>query len=492
MGAFDHAAMRDHVRFLLGDDLVRIASCDPTRTLLDWLRDERGLRGTKEGCAEGDCGACTVAVGRLDRAAVRYDPVCACIRLLPTLDGTHVVAIEHLSGGRGPHPVQDATVRHGGSQCGFCTPGFMMALACLAAADPAPDAAAIDDAVAGNLCRCTGYRPIADAAAESCRGGVPLWPEDIGPRLAALAGEAAFAVGEGGRRFLAPGDLATLRGLLAAEPEAVLLGGGTDLGLRVTKDLARPETVIWLGGIPDLARVEERADAVVIGAGVTIAALRRALGRLHPQVDELLRRFGGAQVRAVGTLGGSLGTASPIGDLAPLLIALGATLTLDGPDGPRTLPVEDFFTGYRATALRAGEIVAAASVPRPGGDALHVSKVSKRFDEDISTLCGAFRLARDGEGRVVAARLAFGGMAAVPRRAPAAEAALLGRPFDEDAADRAAAALRDDFAPLDDWRGSARYRLLVAGNLVRRFALEEAGGVATRVAGPLAGAASHA
>ncbi|MDB5511866.1 MAG: hypothetical protein JWR08_1349 [Enterovirga sp.] len=489
--------MRHSVRFYLGDERIEIASCDPTGTLLDWLRLERGLTGTKEGCAEGDCGACTVAVGRLDGANLRWEAINACIRFLPTLDGCQVLTVEHLTRAGVPHPVQAAMVEHHGSQCGFCTPGFVMSLACLAANGAAPDTGRIEDAIAGNLCRCTGYRPIIDAGEAACRDGAPLGSAGIAKRLGTLRDDELVQVGDGERRFLAPATGDQLVAVLADHPDAVLLSGGTDVGLWVTKDMRRLDPVLHLGRVRELRETRDDGATLVLGAGVTLSDARPLLAGLHPHLDELLRRFGGEQVRNAGTVGGNLANGSPIGDLPPALIALDATLVLRGPQGRRKMPLERFFVGYRRQDRVPGEFVERVAIPKLRPDQIfHVSKVSKRFDEDISAVCSAFRLTRDAAGLVTEARLAFGGMAAIPQRAGAAESVLLGRPFDERSAADAAAALADDFTPLDDWRASARYRLAVAGNLLRRFAIEEGGtGEPTRVAGLLAqsaAASSHA
>ncbi|MGA0594179.1 xanthine dehydrogenase small subunit [Enterovirga sp. CN4-39] len=491
--------MRERVRFYLGEERIEIASCDPTATLLDWLRLERGLTGTKEGCAEGDCGACTVAVGRPDGDRIRYEAINACIRFLPTLDGCQVLTVEHLRKAGALHPVQAALVEHHGSQCGFCTPGFVMSLFCLAQNERDPSTDRIDDAIAGNLCRCTGYRPIVDAAQAACASDAARL--DVAAplkRLAALCDDEMVAVGDGERRFFAPATVEQLGSLLQDHPDAILVAGATDVGLWVTKEMRRLDPVVFLGRIRELQAIEETGESLAIGAAATLTEAQRRLASIHPHVGELMRRFGGEQVRNAGTVGGNIANGSPIGDLPPVLIALGATLVLRGPSGRREMPIERFFLAYKKQDREPGEYVERVLVPRLGPDhAFHASKVSKRFDEDISAVCGAFRLTRDGAGTVTEARLAFGGMAAIPKRAPAAEVALIGRPFDEGAAEGAAAALDQDFSPLDDWRASARYRLLVAGNLIRRFAIEEREpDTVTRVAGRLAragaGSASHA
>lgn len=489
--------MRESVRFLLGDELVEIASCDPTRTVLDWLRLDRRRTGTKEGCAEGDCGACTIVVGRLDGGRLCYEAINACIRFLPTLDGCHVLTVEHLKGPDGTlHPVQQAMVDCHGSQCGFCTPGFVMSLLALWLNERAPSVQRIEDALAGNLCRCTGYEPII-AAAQRMDGAerekdrfVAAMPAIIA-RLKALADGETLSVGDGDRHFYAPATVAALADLVSTHPKATLVAGATDVGLWVTKGMRRLDPVIFLGRIDELRGISDEGDHLRFGAMANQIAMREALATISPQLDEMMRRFGGEQVRNAGTIGGNIANGSPIGDLPPALIALGATLALRKRTERRELPLEAFFLDYRKQDRQPGEFVEAVLVPKlPAGALFHISKISKRFDEDISAVCGAFYLKLDGAGHVSEARLAYGGMAGIPKRAKAAEAALLGRRWDDAAAAAAIAALAEDFTPLTDMRASASYRLKVAGNLLRRFLIETtAPDTATRVAGLLAEAA---
>jgi xanthine dehydrogenase small subunit len=501
------------VRFLLGDEPVTITTADPaadpTGTLLDWLRDSKRRTGTKEGCAEGDCGACTVAIGRpaLDDAGnptLRYEAVNACIRFLPTLDGCRVLTVEDLAAPDGTlHPCQQAMVDCHGSQCGFCTPGFVMSLfARFRDGAGTPDGAvpgSIDDALAGNLCRCTGYRPIVDAAARMA----DIAPTDLvagqdhlsaGDRAAARTlatwadARTIDITGPDGRRFLAPADLDSLADLVAAHPEATILSGGTDVGLWVTKQLRVLDTVIWTGRVADLARITNEGPHLRIGAAVTYTAAHGALAALYPDMGELVRRIGGRQVRNMGTIGGNIANGSPIGDTPPALIAAGALLVLrhgaePGGAEQRIIPLEDFFLEYRRQDRRKGEFVEAVLLPKPEPGLIYRAyKVSKRFDQDISAVCGAFALTIT-DGIVRTARLAYGGMAGVPKRAAGAEAALTGRPWTEATVRDAMAALAGDFTPMTDMRAGAGYRARVAANLLYRCWLEAQGGVETRLVG---------
>ena len=486
--------MRRTIRFLLGDELREITDCDPTATLLDWLRGEARLTGTKEGCAEGDCGACTVLVGRLDKGRVRYEAINSCIRFLATVDGCQLLTIERLRRADGSlHPVQQAMVDQHGSQCGFCTPGIVMSLYALWLNEDRPDDARIADALAGNLCRCTGYQPILQAARAmydlGARAIDPLVANaaDTAQRLAALRDQETLAVERDGRRLLAPANANDLARLVMAEPRATLLAGGTDVGLWVAKDLRDIAPVISLSRIESMRSIEDHGDAIVLGAMASLNDAREALAGVHPHLDELLRRFGGEQVRNAGTIGGNIANGSPIGDLPPALFALGAEITLRRGPGRRVIPLEQYFIAYKKQDRRDGEFLESVSVPKLSKDALfHVSKITKRFDEDISAVCGAFFIKRGQDGRIVKARIAFGGMAATPKRARNAESMLIGRAWNDEFARLAAGCLAVDFKPIDDWRASARYRLTVAGNLLRRFLIETTSPEANiRVAGGL-------
>ncbi|WP_435170069.1 xanthine dehydrogenase small subunit [Falsirhodobacter sp. 1013] len=422
----------------------------PTRTLLDWLREERGLTGTKEGCNEGDCGACTVMV--TDDSGPRA--LNACILFLPQLHGKSVRTVEGLAAPDGrAHPVQAAMVACHGSQCGFCTPGFVMSMACAHATGRTDH----DDVLAGNLCRCTGYAPIVRAAEQAAKEPKVDWLDTPRPPAPALP--------------MRPDSSDALAHLYASHPDATLVAGATDVGLWVTKALRDVSPVIFLNGVSDLQRIEREGDTLRIGAGVTVEALRLATRDSHPALAELLRRFASPPVRNAATIGGNIANGSPIGDGPPALIALGAVLHLRRGDTRRTMPLEDFFLDYRKQDRREGEFVEAVTLPAHAPD-LRCYKVSKRFDQDISALCGCFDVTVAG-GIVTQARIAFGGMAATPKRARAVEDHLLGQPL--SLATATAAPFAQDFTPLTDMRASADYRLTVARNLLLRYVHDRLG-----------------
>ncbi|WP_207476277.1 xanthine dehydrogenase small subunit [Arenibaculum pallidiluteum] len=468
------------VRFVLGDRVVEVSDPDPTTTVLQWLRAQ-GRTGTKEGCAEGDCGACTVVLGSVDDGRISYRAVNACILFLPMLDGRQLLTVEDLREPRGPlHPVQQALVDHHGSQCGFCTPGFVMSLfAEFHREEGLKDEEGIQDALAGNLCRCTGYRPILDAARRvGAASRADRFAVEEPRMLALLEGlrrDTGLALtGPDGRRWFAPRCLAELQALLDAHPDATLLAGATDVGLWVTKQHRRPDPVVWLGDVAELRRIAQEPDRIVLGAGVSYAAALPVLASRWPAFGALVRRLGSAQIRNSGTIGGNIANASPIGDGMPALIALGARLILNRAGLRRTIPIEDYFLGYRRTALLPGEFLEAVEVPSVPGGTFATYKVSKRRDQDISAVAAGFSVTLE-EGVVTEARLAFGGMAEIPKRAAGAEAALVGRPWTLETVAAAMEALGTDFAPLNDMRASAAYRILVARNLLMRFHLESTG-----------------
>ncbi|MDK3017398.1 xanthine dehydrogenase small subunit [Pseudodonghicola flavimaris] len=446
------------IRFLLNGETVELQGVAPTRTLLDWLREARGLTGTKEGCNEGDCGACTVMV----RDATGARALNACILFLPQLHGKAVRTVEGLAGPDGQlHPVQQAMVDHHGNQCGFCTPGFVMSMA-VAHLNGDRDHATT---LAGNLCRCTGYVPILRAAEAAAAAPVPDW----------LAADGAFAAGGGDP--IRPASADDLARAYAAQPEATLVAGATDVGLWVTKGLRDLDPVIFLAGCDDLKGVEETAEAIRIGAMTDMNTVRTALAPHFVSYAEMIRRYASTQVRAAATIGGNIANGSPIGDNPPALIALGASLHLRKGDARRVMPIEAFFLDYGKQDRAPGEFVEAVSIPRQP-DRLKCYKLSKRFDQDISAVCGCFNITVE-DGLVTAARIAFGGMAGIPKRARHVESALLGQPWEAGTIRMAGAGFDADFAPLSDMRASAAYRLETARAMLGRYFAEDRGDTGT-------------
>jgi xanthine dehydrogenase small subunit len=483
---------RDTLHFLVNGQPVAVRGAAPTRSLLAWLREERHLTGTKEGCAEGDCGACTVVLGeRLANGAgeLRLRPVNACIQWLPAIDGKAVFTVEYLrSQAGGPlHPAQQAMVDCHGSQCGFCTPGFVMSLwsAYHSHAEPLAEAE-LRSALTGNLCRCTGYRPILEAGRRMFElPALALDQAGLAARLAALPVAEPLGCGHTEGAFFAPTSLAALLELKSAHPEATVLAGGTDVGLWTTKQLRELGDVLYLGRVAELHRIEETGEALAIGAGVSLTDAFAALLGPYPELAELAERFGSPPIRHAGTLGGNVANGSPIGDSMPALVVLGARVVLASRRSERELALEDFYLDYMKNALAADEILRAIVVPKPrSGRVFRTWKLAKRHDSDISALCGAFALELDGE-RITAVRVAYGGLAATVRRAPRTEAALTGAPWNEATARAAMAALDQDYAPLSDHRASAAYRRRAAANLLYRCFLE------TRPDAPLPPQALH-
>ena len=459
------------VTFLLNGAPVCLDLANPTETLLDYLRETAGLKGTKEGCNEGDCGACTVMVTDAQGARALN----ACILFLPQLQGKAIRTIEGLTGPNGEaHPVQTAMVAHHGSQCGFCTPGFVMSMA-TAHLNGDRDH---DTTLAGNLCRCTGYAPIIRAAQAAEQEPVPAW---LHTDASFIRGKISSGVPKGAESPLGAGGFGgassppmfrpassdDLAEWYLKNPQATLIAGATDVGLWVTKQMRDLGPVAFLNGATDLQQIEFQGALVHIGAGVTVEALRKALLPLHPSFAAMLQRYGSTQVRNAATIGGNIANGSPIGDGPPALIALGATLHLRRGDEMRSISLESFFLDYRKQDRLAGEFVAGISIPTLA-PALRCYKISKRFDQDISALCGCFNVTVDA-GKVTAASIAFGGMAGIPKRAAHVEAALVGQPWSLQTLKAVSAAFTQDFQPLSDMRASADYRLLTAQNLLTRY-----------------------
>ena len=467
------------IRFLLDGEVQEVRGANPTTTVLEHLRGPLRRTGTKEGCAEGDCGSCTVLIGEADGQGTMWRAVNSCIQFLPMLHGKALMTVESLAKDKVPHPVQQAMIDKHGSQCGFCTPGIVMSLYGRAVGAKGAEGP-VGEVLAGNLCRCTGYGPIIEVA----KGVEAEAPPAVD--LSAVRDETMLALRYEDeihgvtRTWLAPRTVEELAKAYAAHPDATIVAGATDVGLWVTKQRRPLPALISVAEVAELKSLEDTADGLRIGAGVRYVDAIEAVAKLYPDLGAMMRRLGSTQVRNSGTIGGNIANGSPIGDMPPALIAAGARLMLRQGDERRELALEDFFLDYGKQDRRPGEFVEAVLAPRlEAGRLFKVFKLSKRFDQDISAVCGAFSLAVE-DGVVTDARIAFGGMAGTPKRAKACEAALIGRPWTEATIEVAMAALDADYSPMSDMRASAAYRALAARNMLRKVFLE-AQGVEARV-----------
>ena len=479
------------VRFVLDGQIVEARGERRTTTVLDYLREQMHRTGTKEGCAEGDCGACVVMVGSLNAAGtgVEYVAVNSCLQLLPTLDGKSVKTVESLQRADGSlHPVQQALVDCHGSQCGFCTPGIVMSLVHLVQRHDKPDRQAINDALSGNLCRCTGYKPIVDATQKACQTGASLKIDDSAdiallkeirrdtkPTLS-LDGDIIVQPvvrTRKGNEFVSPATVAEVADYLLKNPTTTLLAGSTEIGLQVNKQFSRPDHIMYLGNVSELRQVSETATAWRIGAAVSLATVETLVAKAYPDFAEVLRRFGSPPIRSTATLAGNIANGSPIGDSMPCLLALGAKLVLRRGDKTRSVLLDNFYTGMKKNVLEAGEFIEAVELPKPvAGQVFRAHKVSKRFEQDISATCAAMTYMLKG-GKLSDVKLAYNGLSPFPARAPKLEAVLEGKaPADVKAADLDAA-IAASFTARDGLRATWAYRALVARNLALEFIEEQ-------------------
>jgi xanthine dehydrogenase small subunit len=484
------------VRFVLDGKIVEAQGKRRTTTVLDYLREQLHRTGTKEGCAEGDCGACVVMVGELNAAGTGVDYVAtnACIQLLPSLDGKSVKTVESLKKADGTlHPVQEEMVKCHGSQCGFCTPGIVMSLVNMVQTNTQPSRHQITDALSGNLCRCTGYAPIIDAAAKACEHKAALKIDDSAdiallkeikrPSTPTMSLDGEIIVQpvvrtKKGNEFVSPSTLAEVADYLLKHPTTTLLAGSTEIGLQVNKQFSRPDHIMYLGNVQELRQVGETDKVWRIGAAVSLTQVEALVAKPYPDFAEVLRRFGSPPIRSTATLAGNIANGSPIGDSMPCLLALGATLVLRRGDKTRRVLLENFYTGMKKHVLEAGEFIEAVELPKPvAGQVFRAHKVSKRFEQDISATCAAISYTLQS-GKLSGVKLAYNGLAPSPCRAPKLEAALEGKaPSAVNAADLDAA-IAASFTARDGLRATWNYRALVARNLVLEFIEEQTSEVA--------------
>ncbi len=485
------------VRFVLDGQVHQARGERRTTTVLDYLREKMHRTGTKEGCAEGDCGACVVLVGDVsaDGQAIAWKPVNSCMQMLPALDGKAIKTVESLQRPDGSlHPAQEAMARCHGTQCGFCTPGFVMTIAALAEHQAAPTRGQVNDALAGNLCRCTGYKPIVEATQQACAAPaaqrslqdpkeLALLKDIARPRKPSYNLEGELVIQpvvrtRKGSEFVSPSTAAELAVYLAEHPDATLLAGSTEFGLAVNKRYERPTYIAYVAGVAELRAVTQTATALRIGAAVPLDEVQALVTAQWPDFAEVLRRFGSPPIRATATLGGNIANGSPIGDSMPCLLALGATLLLKrrnakGKDETRSVPLEAFYTGQKKNVLQPGEFIESIEIPKAAGQSFRAHKISKRFDQDISATCCAMSWRVDGSGVLRDVRLAYNGLTPFPARAPKLEAVLEGRKPEDVTPQALDAAIAASFTPRDGLRATWAYRALVARNLVLRFVQPE-------------------
>lgn len=487
------------IRFLFNNKVVSLENSDPNTTVLQYLREIVFKTGTKEGCASGDCGACTVVVAELDTSLnamnngqLHYKSINACITFIGSLHGKQLITVEDLKENTKLHHSQQTIVDNHGSQCGFCTPGFVMSSFALHKHNKTPTRAQVLEALAGNLCRCTGYRSIIEAAITASVGNdedsfAKNYQETINTLIEIQKFPAPVLTGNS-HQFIAPKSIDDLAYELAHEPKSILLAGGTDLALSVTQNLANIKKLVYVGNVTELTSIEETDSEIIIGAALPYSKFVDTLHRYYPDLGMMIERIGSKQVRNIGTLGGNIGNASPIGDMPPALIALGATMTLYLNGIERTILVEDFFIDYKKTVLQPSEFIKSVQIPKPKiGQVLKLYKISKRIDDDISAVLAAFFIERKVAGqieghveenlnakthKITHVRLAFGGMAAIPKRASAAESVLQGNVLTKETVTAAKVALESDFQPLSDVRATSKYRMQVAQNLIEKCYLE--------------------
>ena len=462
---------------LLNGTPTQVEGVTATTTLLDWLREHKNLKGTKEGCAEGDCGACTVVIESLDSAGkLTRRTANACILTIGQIEGLGVRTIEGLASKDGSlNPIQNAFAQGGATQCGFCTPGFVMSAYAHAINGGTKEISAIHDALAGNLCRCTGYRPIIEAIIEGMSSDQPISEPDDSHTvrlLTKLHRVRRVNIAQSSQTFFAPKTLDSALKLRKKYPDAVVLAGGTDVGVGLSRDRQHLQKIIFLGNIRKLSRISKSARGVTIGSTVTYTDALDVIVALYPNIKSYWTRIGSQQIRNLGTLGGNIGTASPIGDLLPILLALDAQICVcSSKRGLRIIPAKQYFLSYRKTALRSDEIIHSIRFPNlPSDTFFFAEKVSKRRDQDISAVCAAYFITLKN-GRIEKARLAYGGVAEIPKRATEAEKTLTGKELSSDVFAAAADQLTKSINPIHDVRGSREYRLLVAKNLLHRLYL---------------------
>ena len=462
------------VKFVYNNKIVEIQSPDPNETILNYIRIKLKKTGTKEGCAEGGCGACTIVLGELKGNKINYKAINSCIAFVPALEGKQLILVEDLVLKGDLHPVQKAMVKYHGSQCGFCTPGFVMSLFSMYKNYSKLSDNLIKDSISGNLCRCTGYKPIIKAAKSlRSKNKIDHFTKNKKKTIAQLKeiGKASIAIYRKDKRYFAPRYVSELKKILKKNINSQLLSGGTDLSLVVTKDKKDIDSIIYMNSIKELNYIKNNNQYIEIGATTPLSELELYIKKYYPDFNKILRRYGSVQIRNVATVAGNIATASPIGDTLPLLLALNSTVVLQGIKKSKILPINDFFISYRKTKLKVGQFIHSIRIPIFNKRVFKAYKISKRFDDDISSVCAAFNLAIENK-KIKDIKIAYGGMAAIPKRATYCEKALLNSSITKETIDKAKSALEKDFKPISDMRASGKYRRIIAKNLLEKCFLE--------------------
>ena len=463
------------VKFIHSGRIIKISNPDPNETLLNFIRTKLRKIGTKEGCAEGGCGACTVVLGELKNNDINYTTVNSCITFLPTLSGKQLILVEDLiAEDSSLHPVQEAMVKYHGSQCGFCTPGFVMSLFAMFKNYSNLNGDVIKDSIAGNLCRCTGYQPIIKAAKSlRTKKRIDHFHKNRKKTIAQLKkiGNESIIIYRKDKKYFAPRYVAELKKILKKNINSQLLSGGTDLSLSVTKERKDINSIIYINSIKELNYIKNNKEFIEVGATTPLSKFELYIKKYYPDFNKILKRYGSVQIRNVATIAGNIATASPIGDNLPLLLALDSKVVLQSVKKSKILPINDFFLSYRKTKLKAGQFIHSIRIPIFEKNIFKAYKISKRYDDDISSVCAAFNLKIENK-KIKNIKIAYGGMSATPTRATYCEKVLLNSSITNEVIEKAKNALEKDFAPISDMRASGKYRKIIAKNLLEKCFLE--------------------
>ena len=464
-----------NIEFVYKDQIFKVKNPDSNETLLNYIRTKLKKTGTKEGCAEGGCGACTVVLGELNNKKINYRAINSCITFVPTLQGKQLIIVEDLISKDGSlHPVQEAMVNYHGSQCGFCTPGFVMSMFAMYKNNKYFDDEIINDSIAGNLCRCTGYKPIIKAAKSlNNKNKIDQFTKNKKNviKLLKKINNESIAIYKSNRRYFAPRYVQELKKILKKNINADLLSGGTDLSLKVTKERKEIESIIYMNSIDELNYIKNTNKYIEVGATTPLIKFENYIQKYYPDFNSILKRYGSVQIRNVATIAGNIATASPIGDTLPLLLSLDSKVVLTSIKKTKVIPLNNFFLDYRKTKLKKGQFIESVRIPLLPKNIFKAYKISKRFDDDISSVCASFNLQITNK-KIRGIKIAYGGMASIPKRAKYCERVLLNSPITEQIIEKAKEALDLDFKPISDMRASRKYRLIVAKNLLKKCFLE--------------------